>query len=57
MILENLANVNLDNDLTAMAYGGRVVDRRQPRPDRDRSAQGDGEGWRDCRDGAVEYDA
>ena len=25
VILEHLANVNLDNDLTAMAYGGRVV--------------------------------
>ena len=25
VILENLANVNLDNDLSAMAYGGRVV--------------------------------
>ncbi len=25
IILEHLANVNLDNDLTAMAYGGRVV--------------------------------
>jgi len=25
VILENLANVNLDNDLTALAHGGRVV--------------------------------
>lgn len=25
VILEHLANVNLDNDLTAMAYGGRVI--------------------------------
>jgi NADPH:quinone reductase len=25
VILENLANVNLDNDLTALAFGGRVV--------------------------------
>jgi NADPH2:quinone reductase len=25
VILENLANVNLDNDLTALAYGGRIV--------------------------------
>ena len=25
VILENLANVNLDNDLTAMAYAGRIV--------------------------------
>lgn len=25
VILENLANVNLDNDLTALGYGGRVV--------------------------------
>ena len=25
VILENLANVNLDNDLSAMAFGGRVV--------------------------------
>jgi NADPH:quinone reductase len=25
LILENLANVNLDNDLTALAFGGRVV--------------------------------
>ena len=25
VILENLANVNLDNDLTAMAHGGRIV--------------------------------
>ena len=25
VILENLANVNLDNDLTALAFGGRIV--------------------------------
>ena len=25
VVLEHLANVNLDNDLTAMAYGGRVI--------------------------------
>jgi NADPH:quinone reductase len=25
VILENLANINLDNDLTALAFGGRVV--------------------------------
>ncbi len=25
VILEHLANVNLDNDLTAMAYGGRII--------------------------------
>ena len=25
MIIENLANVNLDNDLTALAFGGRVT--------------------------------
>ena len=47
VVLEMLANVNLDNDLDVLAPQRARRRHRQPRPRRDRSAQDDG------RDGAI----
>ena len=57
VIVENLANVNLDNDLSALAFGGRVVivgnrGRIEIDPRKD-----DGKRRGDCGNGVVEHDA
>ena len=44
VVLEMLANVNLDRDLDVLAPGGPRGRDRQPRARRDRSPQGDGQG-------------
>ncbi len=54
VVLEMLANVNLDKDLEVLARNGRVVGDRQPRPGRDRPAQDHGRGRRHPRHDAVQ---
>ena len=49
VVLEMLANVNLDRDLDVLAPGRPRGGHRQPRPGGDRPAQGDGQGRRHPR--------
>ena len=57
VVLEMLANVNLDRDLDVLALSGPRRRHRQPRPHRNRPSQDDGQGRSHPRDDALQRHA